>query len=249
MDVEEYRAMYVAEKTNWWFVGRNELLSILFKTIFGNIIKARNNINVLDVGCGTGSRLEEIKKYGNVIGIDISKEALGYAQSKVSQNLICGDAQLLPIKAESLDVILLLDVLEHLEHDDIAVKEAYRVLRQDGFLIVTVPTFKILWSRHDEWLHHKRRYNMSEVIYMLGENNFTIKRITYWNMAMFFPALLMMPFRNAIESISISKNRRYQLPDLMNSILLQMLRIENKKITIGKNLPVGISIVYMGKKS
>lgn len=66
---------------------------------------------------------------------------------------------------------------------------------------------------------------------------------------MFFPVLLMMPFRNAIESIPISKNRRYQLPDLMNFILLQMLRIENKKITIGKNLPVGISSVYIGKKS
>ena len=172
MEVKEYEAMYVAEKTNWWFVGRDELIHIILKSIFDSAIKATNSINILDIGCGTGGRLEGIRNYGNVIGIDISKEALKYVRRKAHTNILCADAQLLPIQAESMGVVLLLDVLEHIEDDYTAIKEAYRVLREDGFLIVTVPAHKFLWSLHDKYLHHKRRYNKEELCYVLEKNNF-----------------------------------------------------------------------------
>ncbi|MBU4502504.1 MAG: class I SAM-dependent methyltransferase [Nanoarchaeota archaeon] len=249
MDVEEYRAMYVAEKTNWWFVGKSDLIKIILRSIVKSKIKDTKIISILDVGCGTGTRLEEMSgKYEDVIGIDISHDALRYARMRGCFNMICANAQSLPIKTESLDVVLLLDVLEHIEEDYTAIKEVYRVLREDGFLIITVPAHKFLWSLHDKYLHHKRRYNKDDLCYILEKNKFEIKRLTYWNMFMFFPVTLMVPFRNVVEFMSIRKKRRYLLPDLLNSILLSVLRIENKKIVMGNNLPFGTSIVCIAKK-
>lgn len=77
------------------------MIEIIFKSIFDSAVKARNAINILDIGCGTGSRLEEMRKYRDVVGIDISKEALGYAQIKGCPKFIRADAQSLPIKAEN----------------------------------------------------------------------------------------------------------------------------------------------------
>ncbi|MCG2717539.1 MAG: class I SAM-dependent methyltransferase, partial [Nanoarchaeota archaeon] len=138
MDVEEYRAMYVAEKTNWWFVGKSDLIRIIFRSVVKSKIKNTKIISILDVGCGTAARLEEMSEYENVIGIDISHDALRYAKMRGCSNMICADAQSLPIKTESLDIVLLLDVLEHIEEDYTAIKEVYTVLREDGFLIITV---------------------------------------------------------------------------------------------------------------
>jgi ubiquinone/menaquinone biosynthesis C-methylase UbiE len=100
------------------------------------------DISILDVGCGEGVFVEELLKMGyqKVIGLDEN-----YSSLRVLQ----GNAVSLPFKNDQFDVVLFLDVLEHIpiEKQTDAVKEIYRVLKQGGILVASIPNLAHLASR------------------------------------------------------------------------------------------------------
>lgn len=67
-------------------------------------------------------------------------------------------ARCIPFKDEEFDLVIALDILEHIEDDDRCLLESHRVLEKQGKLIVTVPALPSLWSIKDKLLHHYRRY-------------------------------------------------------------------------------------------
>ncbi|MBD3274063.1 MAG: methyltransferase domain-containing protein, partial [Candidatus Marinimicrobia bacterium] len=94
---------------------------------------------VLDIGTGTGIALEALKSAvgpsGKVIGIDLSSQMLGKA-SESNAGLILGDCQTLPVKSSSLDVIFAFSVVPHIDQVSQFIKEAGRVLKSGGSLII-----------------------------------------------------------------------------------------------------------------
>jgi len=192
----------------WWFSGRKELILNLIKDIPYN--------NVLEIGCGSGELSRYLKNY---IGIDISERT----------PFIVGDAQNLPFEDNSFDLILLLDLLEHTD-DKIVLSEVYRVLKPNGYVIITVPTFMFLWSQHDIDNHHKKRYRRGE----LPLNNFKIIKETYWN-SILFPIM------------TLAKKKKTQLtilPKSVNYILEKFLSLENYLISKNIKLLIGVTLVY-----
>jgi len=91
---------------------------------------------VLDVGCGTGVWLDRLKKHFGIrgIGVDISKSSLKTAVSKSSPELgfLCGDGPHLPFTEGYFDVVVSLDVLEHVEDQKGCLREMTRVLKPGG---------------------------------------------------------------------------------------------------------------------
>jgi SAM-dependent methyltransferase len=75
----------------------------------------------------------------------------------------------------------MLDVLEHLKDDRQGLREARRVLRERGALVVSVPLHPCLWSRHDEAMGHFRRYRPGEVSRLAREAGFSVVYRTCWN--------------------------------------------------------------------
>ncbi len=104
--------------------------------------KFGKNIAILDIGCGEGVFIEELKKIGfqKIIGID---------KNYSSKDVIRGDIMNLPFRDNSFDVALLLDVIEHLpfEFQKNGIREIKRVLKTNGILIVSVPNLAHLASR------------------------------------------------------------------------------------------------------
>jgi len=100
----------------------------------------------LDVGCGTGVNLNFLQKYGNILGIDFSKEAKKFCKMR-RYKIVQANAEKLPLKENTIGLITVLDFLEHLD-DKMAISEFYRVLKPEGYLILTVPAFSFLWSKH-----------------------------------------------------------------------------------------------------
>lgn len=101
-------------------------------------------IRILDVGCGFGETLALLGQAGfkNMVGIDISSDHLNRAQQVAPKaTLMAGDAQMLPFSEHSFDVVIALDVIEHIPNDVQAVREMYRVLKSGGRLIITVPHY------------------------------------------------------------------------------------------------------------
>ncbi len=93
----------------------------------------------LDVGCAYGYLIEEAQTLGlKAFGMDVSRFALQQLKA-ARQNLLGGEAEALPLLSSSMDVISLFDIIEHLPHPVVALKEAKRVLKPQGILLITTP--------------------------------------------------------------------------------------------------------------
>ena len=238
MEVAEYEKMYKFEEDYWWWIGKREIVK-------GIINRLNSDFRtVLDVGCGTGLNLNYLKHYGTVIGLDFSKEALNFCKLRAAENLIQADAEKVPFKDDTFDLIIALDLLEHLDDRDV-LKEFYRVLNPNAYLIATVPAFNFMWSKHDEALHHKRRYNKAQLKDALKSNGFIIEKISYWNFFLFLPIVAMRLIKRSVKSEEIETDAK-RLPNIVNAFLTSLLKIEEYLI-LRVNLPVGISLVCVGK--
>lgn len=239
MEIKEYQRMYEFEDEYWWFVGRKNNIDKYINSI--NITKESS---ILDAGCGTGINMIHLSKYSNdIIGIDTSDEAIYFCMQRGLENVIKRDVEDLNLKHNSFDLITALDILEHID-DTKALSEFYKVLKPKGYLIINVPAFNFLWSKHDEALHHKRRYTKSYLKKKLMSEGFTIENISYWNTFLFLPMMLFRFFRKYFSNSSETDLK--VLPKVINKCLIIILKIEST--LIGKiNLPFGVSLLCLAK--
>lgn len=245
MDLQEYDKMYHLEETNWWYTGRRDLVLKIVAQIDKESLKP---LKILDAGCGTGINLKHLQNHSDSYGIDISKEALRYSGNRGLHSLICCSADRLPFSDEIFDLVLALDVIEHIDKDLAAVNEFYRVLKHGGRLIITVPAFQFLWSEHDQVVHHKRRYTRSSVLNILQLGGFENEKATYWNIVLFLPVAVMRLLKRFRASIGISKQTDLiEIPSFLNKILICILIIENR-ILDKFNLPFGVSVMCLCRK-
>ena len=115
-----------------------------FKKFYLNKLSLDRTSPLLDVGCGDGKYLHILKKTGyyNLCGVDISEEQIKIAKKSGLSNVQCANAlDFLKNKKEKYDVILLIDVLEHLELKDSIelINLIYQALKTKGKLFIQVP--------------------------------------------------------------------------------------------------------------
>jgi ubiquinone/menaquinone biosynthesis C-methylase UbiE len=89
--------------------------------------------------------------------------ALDYCARQGRHQLVGGSLLSLPLRDGSIDVVLALDVIEHVTEDGEAVRELWRVCKPGGLLIVSVPAYEWLWSEHDDLNQHQRRYTRPQL--------------------------------------------------------------------------------------
>lgn len=104
---------------------------------------ANNFSNILDLGCGEGTRLNSLYSHGvSLSGIDISQKAIQLAKGKYKNiKFIIGDLEHLPFDAESFDMVYSYFVLEHLTDPEKALREAVRILEHNGILLLAAPNY------------------------------------------------------------------------------------------------------------
>jgi len=229
------------ESFHWWFVGRRKLLKTLLASI-----NVRAKSITLDLGCGTGSNLKVLTSEGcHVIGLDQSIYALTFARSKGKSLFLVGDLNRLPIKEKSFDLIIAMDILEHLEDDMKGISESYRVLNKGGILIVTVPAFNFLWGAQDLITGHKRRYTKKEIMEKLKKAGFDILKSSYFNFFLFFPILIARRLIH-LSGYRIESENEINFP-LINFFLKMIFSLE--PIILGCfSFPFGISFFCIAKK-
>jgi len=99
----------------------------------------------------------------DVTGLDQSEEAIRFCAEKGLGRVQRGDVCSLPFSDNSFDLVLATDVLEHVSADTVAMAEVRRVVRPQGYVLLTVPTFPLLWGLQDNVAHHLRRYRLREL--------------------------------------------------------------------------------------
>jgi len=184
MDAQEYDRLAHFEEWYWWHRGRQAIVQRLLA------LYAPPSARILDVGCGTGATTLGLRRFGPVVGMDIGRRALEVA-GKRGIAVAQASAARLPARSGAFDLVVALDVLEHLEDDVAAAREMRAALRPGGLLLATVPAYPFLWSGHDEALGHRRRYLRRQLVAVLERAGFEVALCCYV-MASILPAAVVV---------------------------------------------------------
>ena len=242
MNPEEYRQLMFLGETHWWFVGTRD---ILLSRIPRETLPAGP---ILDVGCGSGLMMKRLSETGMVFGIDADYGALAHCKDVGFDRLCRGDATRLPFGPDKFALVIASDLIEHCDDDSAALDELFRVTRQGGRLLVSVPAYGALWSSHDVALHHRRRYSKRELVDRVRAAGFEIERASYFNTLLFPPAALVRLTLGKIGRGKPQSRIKYHgNVKPLNKSLLWLLRLE--KIWLSRfNFPFGLSILLLATK-
>ncbi|MEP7171454.1 MAG: class I SAM-dependent methyltransferase [Bacteroidota bacterium] len=170
-------------RKNFWYQSRNSIIQWLVKKF-----SSGKNLNMLEVGCGTGFVLSGLKKNKNIklTGSEIYLDGLKFAKENnpevdFFQIDICNVSF-----QNKYDIIGCFDVLEHIERDEAALKNIHASLKKDGLFLVSVPAYMFLWSFMDEINKHKRRYSKTEIITKIKAAGFSVHYCSSFVFALLF---------------------------------------------------------------
>lgn len=233
----DFEASYHNNETqHFWFKARRDFIKKLLS-------KASKNSSILDIGCASGVLIEELISEGfnskQIHGIDISKNAIKRSKDRGLKQTQVMDAQHIET-THTFDILIASDCLEHLKEDTKALNHWYKLLKPNGRLIVFVPAYSFLWSKHDEVNEHYRRYTRSELKQKLIASNFTIEKASYWNTLLFFPIAIVRILSRIFYSKHNVDSANLAIP-LGNNIFYQLLKLENK-LLLNYNSPFGVSV-------
>ena len=207
-------------------------------------------MEIFDAGCGTGGNLLMLSEYGNVHAIELNEGARSFAQQKVTVPSIKIYEGALPyaipdeIREKRFDLIVLFDVLEHIENDSETLQELFLLLKKNGYLFITVPALPFLWSEHDEKHHHYRRYTKAGLQGIISQDGFKIKKLSYFN-SFLFPIILAVRLWN--KMLKKKHDDLVQPSPLVNYLLTKIFAIE--RFFIGRfSFPVGVSLFAVAKR-
>lgn len=249
MEISEYKNIFDVEESHFFYVGTRALILSLLKAYspFKNQGIFKNQFKILDAGCGTGLLLKKLQNYGQVIGVDISSEAIKYTKKRGLKKVYKASVEKIPFKGNNFDVVISIDVLYHkqVKNDVEALKEFYRILKPTGILIIKLPAFGWLRGKHDELVQAKRRYTTQELATKLTKAGFHINKITYSNM-FFLPVVFLKRRLENLSSPDIESDIG-QVPPLLNKVLILIQEIEVKLLNY-INLPFGVSVIAVAQK-
>lgn len=236
MDPSVYARMAELDAAHWWFVARRRILAELIR----REVKPPPGAQILEVGCGTGHNLEMLAQFGHVDATELDDGARAVSTERLGrpvQKAALPDLSMYP--NERFDLVALLDVLEHVEADEAALKAIRDRLKPGGKLLVTVPGNKWMWSAHDVAHHHHRRYAKRDLAHLAAKSGFAVDLLSPFN-SLLFPAI-------AAARIAGKASGRESADDAMppapvNGILKAVFSAE--AALIGRvPMPFGVSLV------
>lgn len=246
MEAYEYEVMAAVEHDHWWYRGMRALAAAWLEPLYGG----RADRWILDAGCGTGGNADFLRRYGMVAGLDLAALALRLGARRVPGRLQRGSVLALPYRDASFDLVTSFDVLYHraVIDEDLAVREAWRVLRPGGRLLVRLPAYRWLSSRHDRSVHGRYRYTLGEARALLARNGFVVERSTYIN-SLLFPLALAQRLAERVRPAAPGAGSEMRPPPpLLNRLFGLALWLEAAWLRRGRTFPAGLSVMALGRK-
>ena len=145
------------------------------------MIAETNPKRILEIGCGPGIWMSALESRYDVTGLDIRADILRSARANTSAALIRGDACCLPFERHCFDLIMGIDVIEHLVDDVHFLREVKRVLKPQGrLLLTTLIQERRSYVKKLTFADHVREYSLEEVRKMLENTSFEVIRVSYF---------------------------------------------------------------------
>ncbi|MCF8428613.1 MAG: class I SAM-dependent methyltransferase [Bacteroidia bacterium] len=248
MTPEYYKEYYHLERSNWWFTARLEILKNQIEVLFPK----RNDLNILNIGVATGATSQMLEKFGNVKSIEYDEVCFNFVKDNLKIDIEKGTILDLQFAENSFDLVCAFDVVEHVENDQLAVKEMIRVCKSNGIVFVTVPAFMDLWSKHDEINYHFKRYIKKTLLPLFNLKSGSIAYHSYFNTILFIPIYLVRWISNKFPNLfkrdgSGSDHSMFEL-GFLNKVLYTIFYAENFLLKRLVKLPFGVSLMLIFKK-
>lgn len=239
---EEFRqSMAELENEHWWYRARRTILEEAVDRFVGNTPRS------LTIGVGATREAEMLAKRTRLVAIDrapINRECVEFSLATQA------DALALPFTDGAFDAVFIFDVLEHLDHDDVALKEIHRVLSTKGRLLMTVPAFMLLFGRQDVVSEHKRRYRRGPLSRLLEQAGFEVEYASYFNSVLFPPIAAVRLLRRVFpekDNGAAASDFDMRLPKPIERTLESLFAIERHAVGRAQ-LPFGVSILCSARR-
>jgi SAM-dependent methyltransferase len=232
------------EREHWWIKTRFCYIDNALKKLSLSIT---SKISVVEFGHGTGQNLWFLKNRSIVSGQ--IKKILGI--DPLLPDNLCGEENgfyqtndLLKASGATADLVLAMDVLEHIDDELEALKSWVLATKNGGVILLTVPAFMSLWSYHDEFLDHKRRYTKADLFVLANKCNLEVVSIKYAFSFLFLPVYIIRKIIRRKNSNN-GKDQDLQLPLLFINKLMYM--VGKFEAFLGGNPFFGTSVVGIFK--
>lgn len=174
MELEEYARIAAVEDDHWWYRNTRALAADLLEPYLSRAGR------LLDAGCGPGGNGAWLAEHGDVVGVDLSPEALAFVSARrPSTRPVQASLEALPFSDASYDGVIALTVLCSVPDDATAVRELARVTRPGGAVLLMEPAFDSLRRAHDATVHSLRRYRRATLAELATAAGLSVHRCTY----------------------------------------------------------------------
>lgn len=235
MNPEVFAQMADVERDHWWFVARRQVIETLLRNM-----NLGEDADLLEIGCGTGGNLELLARFGNLHAMELDPTARELANRRGVCEVVPGSLpDATPFAERKFDLILMLDVLEHIEDDIGALAAARNLLKPSGHLLLTVPAYQWLWSDHDVVHHHHRRYNSGTLRRCVEHAGLSHASLGYFNTFLFPPIACVRLMQKALNRTS---HAALSIPSKRLNALLEGIFAMERHLISRISFPFGTSL-------
>lgn len=162
------------EQESFWFIHRKHCISQLLQTL-------SNPHEIWDIGAGTGFISEHLQNEGySVVPVEPDPSGLFHCQKRGLAQVRKESIHSSSFPAKSMETILLLDVLEHIEEDEAFLHRLHELQKDAGHIILTVPALPSLWSQADDEAGHFRRYTRTGLRNLIEKEGWKVLFLSYF---------------------------------------------------------------------
>jgi len=246
MERSEYDKLDRVEDRMWWFAASHRNLLTLAPQ---RVPLEAGGWPILDAGCGTGGFLAQLAaRYPDraLFGLDIEPLACRRAAAKSDRPVCAGSLNALPFPDRAFAVVFSVDVLCHRDVDERgALLQFHRCLAENGWLVINLPAYRWMLSRHDAAVHNIRRYTKRNLSRLLAAAGFRLVYTTYWN-SVLFPFLVIT--RKLLPRSGSEASDVMLYPRPIDALCRAVTILETAILHAGLRLPFGGSVLAIAAK-